>query len=140
MKLYAISDLHLAHRDNREALDALSAHPDDWVIVAGDVGERAEHLTLALEVLGARFAHVIWTPGNHDLWCPPDAGDRTRGQARYDELVGICRRFGVTTPEELAASDYQPDWVFEDISDLLNHWKGLTTDYTDVTDKRLKSV
>lgn len=29
---------------------------------------------------------------------------------------------GVTTPELLAASDYQPDWVFEDILDLVNHW------------------
>jgi 3',5'-cyclic AMP phosphodiesterase CpdA len=47
-----------------------------------------------------RFARVIWTPGNHDLWCPPDANDRTRGQARYDELVAICRDFGVLTPED----------------------------------------
>lgn len=29
---------------------------------------------------------------------------------------------GVTTAEELAASDYQPDWVFRDISDLVMHW------------------
>ena len=29
---------------------------------------------------------------------------------------------GVTTPELLAASDYQPDWVFEDILDLVKHW------------------
>jgi 4-nitrophenyl phosphatase len=38
---------------------------------------------------------------------------------------------GVTTPGRLAASDYQPDWVFEDIRDLLNHWRGLTTDATE---------
>jgi len=29
---------------------------------------------------------------------------------------------GVTTPEMLAASDCQPDWVFEDILDLIKHW------------------
>jgi len=29
---------------------------------------------------------------------------------------------GVTTREQLAASDYQPDWVFDDITDLKNHW------------------
>jgi 4-nitrophenyl phosphatase len=29
---------------------------------------------------------------------------------------------GVTTPEQLAASDYQPDWVFRDILDLAQHW------------------
>ncbi|MEO7192456.1 MAG: metallophosphoesterase [Vicinamibacterales bacterium] len=100
MKLLATSDLHLAHRANLAALHALPDHPDDWLIVAGDVGERAEHLVAALEVLTKRFARVIWTPGNHDLWCPPDAHDRTRGQARYDELVAICRAQGALTPED----------------------------------------
>jgi 3',5'-cyclic AMP phosphodiesterase CpdA len=99
-RLLAISDLHLAHRENRAALSTLGHYPDDWLIVAGDVGERPEHLELALDVLTARFARVIWTPGNHDLWCPPSAVDRTRGQARYDELVAICRRRDVLTPED----------------------------------------
>ena len=30
---------------------------------------------------------------------------------------------GVTTREQLAASDYQPDWVFDDVTDLKNHWQ-----------------
>ena len=100
MRLLAISDLHLSHRENREALDRLPAHPDDWLIVAGDVGERPAHLHHALETLTPMFARVLWVPGNHDLWCPPDAQDRTRGQARYDELIAICREFGATTPED----------------------------------------
>jgi 3',5'-cyclic AMP phosphodiesterase CpdA len=100
VRLLATSDLHLSHRANREALLELAAHPEDWLIVAGDVGERPEHLVFALETLAPRFARLIWVPGNHDLWCPADAPDRTRGQARYDELVGICRRFGVLTPED----------------------------------------
>jgi 4-nitrophenyl phosphatase len=29
---------------------------------------------------------------------------------------------GVTTPEQLAASDYKPDWVFKDIVDLVKRW------------------
>ena len=99
-RLLATSDLHISHRINREALDAVAPHPDDWLIVAGDVGEKAGHLAHALDVLVPKFAQVIWTPGNHDLWCPPDATDRTRGQARYDELVGLCRARGVATPED----------------------------------------
>jgi 3',5'-cyclic AMP phosphodiesterase CpdA len=98
--LFAISDLHVGHRINREALATIAPHPDDWLIVAGDVGERAEHLREALGILTTRFARVIWTPGNHDLWCPRDATDRTRGQARYDELVAICRAMGAVTPED----------------------------------------
>jgi hypothetical protein len=108
VKLLAISDLHLGHALNRAALEALPAHPDDWLVVAGDVGERPAHLEHALRILTDRFAHVIWTPGNHDLWCPADATDRTRGQARYEELVRICRGFGVTTPE-----DPYPVWPAE---------------------------
>jgi 3',5'-cyclic AMP phosphodiesterase CpdA len=100
MRLLATSDLHVGHRANRAALRALPPYPDDWLIVAGDVGERPEHLVIALDLLVPRFARVIWTPGNHDLWSPPGADDRTRGQARYDELVAICRRYGVVTPED----------------------------------------
>jgi 3',5'-cyclic AMP phosphodiesterase CpdA len=100
MRLLATSDLHVSHRENREALAELPQFPDDWLIVAGDVGERPEHLVFALETLTRRFARVIWTPGNHDLWSPPAATDRTKGQARYDELLAICRRFDVVTPED----------------------------------------
>ena len=108
MKLFAISDLHLAHKSNRAALDTLPDHPDDWLIVAGDIGERVELLDLALDRLTRRFARVLWTPGNHDLWCPPHEEGRTRGQARYDELVARCRSFGVLTPE-----DPYPVWPAE---------------------------
>jgi 3',5'-cyclic AMP phosphodiesterase CpdA len=105
VRLVAISDLHLAHRANREALAEIGEHRDAWLALAGDVGEWPEHLALALETLVPRFARVLWTPGNHDLWCPPGVPGRTRGQARYDELVAICRNVGVLTPE-----DPYPEW------------------------------
>jgi 3',5'-cyclic AMP phosphodiesterase CpdA len=100
MRLLAISDLHLNHAINRTALESIGDYPDDWLIVAGDIGEKPEHLTFAMTVLTERFAKVFWTPGNHDLWCPADDVERTRGQARYDELVAICRAFTVLTPED----------------------------------------
>ncbi len=99
MRLLTISDLHLGFRDNRAALATLPRHDEDWLILAGDIGERPDHLATALEVLTSRFARVIWTPGNHDLWCSTGS-ERTRGLARYAELVDICRRFAVTTPED----------------------------------------
>jgi 3',5'-cyclic AMP phosphodiesterase CpdA len=100
MRLLAISDLHVSHPLNRDGVAAMGEHPEDWLIVAGDIGEQASHLRVTLDHLTRRFAKVIWTPGNHDLWCPPDATDRTSGQARYDELVDICRSYGVLTPED----------------------------------------
>jgi 3',5'-cyclic AMP phosphodiesterase CpdA len=108
VRLLAISDLHLAHRPNREALAHVTGDADAWLILAGDVGEWPEHLALALETLAPRFARLLWVPGNHDLWCPPDAAGRTRGQARYDELVALCRTYGALTPE-----DPYPEWPDE---------------------------
>jgi 3',5'-cyclic AMP phosphodiesterase CpdA len=100
MRLLATSDLHLAFRANREALAALPPHRQDWLIVAGDVGEHPDHLRLALEILTERFARVIWTAGNHDLWSGGERQSGSAGQARYDELVALCRAFGVLTPED----------------------------------------
>jgi len=100
MKLLAISDLHLGYEVNRQALEQMTPHLEDWIIVAGDIGARPEHLDLALRVLTARFARVFWVPGNHDLWSPTEMPDATRGQARYDELVAACRALGVVTPED----------------------------------------
>ena len=42
---------------------------------------------------------LVWVPGNHELWTVPRATGR-RGVARYEELVALCRRRGVLTPED----------------------------------------
>lgn len=96
----AISDLHLGVGINRDALAALPARPDDWLIVGGDVGEKLEHLELAWSVLATRFAKVIWTPGNHELWSTNENAVPLRGVAKYDALVELCRLHGVLTPED----------------------------------------
>jgi predicted phosphodiesterase len=99
MRLLATSDLHLGHRENREALLQVSAHERDWLVIAGDVGHRPDQLVFALETLTPRFAKILWTPGNHDLWSLP-GGARTSGPERYEQLVEICREFGAVTPED----------------------------------------
>lgn len=100
MQLYAISDLHLAYKENREALVAMPPHPADWLIVAGDVGETEAHLKFALAILTQRFARVLWTPGNHDLWTIPNQAPELRGEEKYGRLVEICREYHVLTPED----------------------------------------
>lgn len=100
MKLYAISDLHLANPANRDALTALPHFPEDWLILAGDVGETVEHLHFALRILTRRFARVLWVPGNHDLWTLPTDHHQERGEERYRLLVAVCRSYGVLTPED----------------------------------------
>lgn len=100
MKLYALADLHLRYEVTRQALQALRPHPDDWLILAGDVGETEEHLRYALALLTRRFARLFWVPGNHDLWTIPNRADDLRGEGTYRRQVQICRDFGVLTPED----------------------------------------
>lgn len=100
MKLHAISDLHVGYIENQEALEQISPHPDDWLILGGDLGETEGHLRSALETLTRRFARILWVPGNHELYVPPNRDDRPRGEDKYRRLVDICHEFGALTPED----------------------------------------
>lgn len=103
MKLYALSDLHLRYPENRQALEALPAYPEDWLIVAGDIGETIGLHHYAFSHLTRRFAQVIWVPGNHDLWTLSESSqmeNASRGEEKYRRLVAACREHGVLTPED----------------------------------------
>lgn len=99
MKLYAISDIHVGAPENRDAIEELPAHPEDWLILGGDVGETPEHLEFTLRTLGPRFRQLIWIPGNHELWSNPKDPSSLRGEAKYQQLVSVCDKHGVLTPE-----------------------------------------
>lgn len=99
MKLYAISDIHVGFRHNLLAIGELAAHPEDWLILCGDVGDSLEQVELALRLLNEKFAQLIWVPGNHELWTVPRKSG-LKGVARYQALVALCRRLGVLTPED----------------------------------------
>lgn len=100
-KLLGISDLHVAFPENRRIVEELRPESDgDWLIVAGDVGERMADIEWAVGVLAERYAKVFWAPGNHELWTPRDDPVRLRGQERYEHIVGVCRSAGVLTPED----------------------------------------
>ncbi|MCX4792041.1 MULTISPECIES: metallophosphoesterase family protein [unclassified Streptomyces] len=99
--LYALSDLHVGYRENRELVERIRpTDPGDWLIVAGDVGEFFADIEWCLGLLRSRFAKVVWAPGNHELWTHPDDPVRLRGEHRYRELVEMCRRLDVLTPED----------------------------------------
>lgn len=99
--LFAVSDLHVAYQENRVIADGLRPNSgDDWLIVAGDVAEMFDDVVGTLAGLSRRFAKVIWTPGNHELWTHPQDPVTFRGEARYRALVEACREIGVSTPED----------------------------------------
>lgn len=97
----AISDLHVTYAENRRLVEELRpACPDDWLIVAGDIAEATADVEWALRTLAGRFAQVIWTPGNHELWTVDRDEVTLRGVERYEHLLAICRGLGVLTPED----------------------------------------
>lgn len=100
MSLWAISDLHLNYARNREALADLPDHGDDWLIVAGDLGDTLEQGAHAFRLLARRFGRLLWVPGNHELWTHPKDPGAARGRARYLQWVDLCRSLGVLTPED----------------------------------------
>ncbi|RIV39106.1 metallophosphoesterase family protein [Micromonospora radicis] len=100
-QLLGVSDLHVSYAENRAVVDALRPdRPDDWLLVAGDVADRFEDVEWALRLLRERFGTVVWAPGNHELWTVPADPVTLRGEARYRQLVELCRRLGVHTPED----------------------------------------
>jgi 3',5'-cyclic AMP phosphodiesterase CpdA len=100
-KVFALSDLHVECPENRQIIEELAPEStDDWLMVAGDTGEVISDIEWALKKLAQRFATVIWTPGNHELWTTPGDPVQLRGERRYRYLVEMCRDIGVLTPED----------------------------------------
>ena len=75
-RLWAISDLHVGYEENRRAVQALPAYPDDWLIIAGDTGETPAHLDFVLRTLSAALR----------------AADLDAGQSRSLDAAKLCRR------------------------------------------------
>jgi len=100
MRCWAISDLHLGYEANASALETMSYFPEDWLLLAGDVGETPKQLEKCFQELQPRFAQLIWVPGNHELYCMSKDPCQKRGDARYQHLVALCRQYGVLTPED----------------------------------------
>ena len=90
LRLWAISDLHVSHRGNWEALKHIPAHPDDWLILAGDISDGARQLDRCFRHLCTKFRQIVWTPGNHELWSHGGAAGGLRGVALYERLVEDC--------------------------------------------------
>lgn len=100
-RLLALSDLHVAFPENRKIVEDLRpGSAGDWLLLAGDIGELAGDIEWVLRTLRERFATVVWTPGNHDLWTRRADPVQLRGEERYQFLVDVCRGLGVITPED----------------------------------------
>jgi 3',5'-cyclic AMP phosphodiesterase CpdA len=99
--LFAISDLHSSYAENQRIIDEMRPESSaDWLIVAGDVDDTFSKIEKTLSLLRRRYAKVIWTPGNHELWTLRDDPVQLRGAARYQALVQMCRDNDILSPED----------------------------------------
>jgi predicted phosphodiesterase len=46
MSLWAIADIHISYKSNREAIQSLKPRPDDGLILAGDSMSHSSHISI----------------------------------------------------------------------------------------------
>ncbi|KAF2859502.1 Metallo-dependent phosphatase [Piedraia hortae CBS 480.64] len=114
MRLWAIADIHVSFKSNRDEFAKLESRgPGDGLILAGDVGESLETMNFAFATAKSKFKHVFWVPGNHELYSSrahvPEEEKALKGEAKYMSCVMAAQAHGVLTPED----DYMT-WVYQD--------------------------
>jgi Icc-related predicted phosphoesterase len=95
MRIALTSDLHVEHHPEVVALigERVRGLRPDVLIVAGDVSSHLTTLHLVLAELRRAAPHLVFVPGNHDLWMLP-GGPSSR--ARYEDAIpNACQRAGV---------------------------------------------
>jgi hypothetical protein len=96
MRVFATSDLHTDYKENFLWLSELSdtAYRDDALIVAGDISDRLEVIRATLRLLRPKFRHVLFTPGNHELWVRNAELDSID---KLQQVLQLCEKMDVAT-------------------------------------------
>src|SRR5689334_22122799 len=96
MRLFATSDLHTDYKDNFRWLAEISGsdYRDDALIVAGDISDRLEIIRETLQLLRSKFRHLLFTPGNHELWVRSAEYDSIE---KLQRVLELCAELGVST-------------------------------------------
>src|SRR5690349_25161523 len=96
MRVFATSDLHTDYKENLLWLRQLSdtAYRDDTLIVAGDVSDRLEIIRDTLLLLRSQIRHLLFTPGNHELWV---RGENFDSIAKFQQVLRLCSELRVST-------------------------------------------
>ena len=97
MRIFAISDLHIDYKENRNWISALSEQEyiNDVLIVAGDICDKDEELSWAFIMLRKKFKRVLFVPGNHDLWVARKNCDDSI--LSYENIINIAGDHDIDT-------------------------------------------
>ncbi len=109
--------------------DATYPAPEGIIPGNGALLAAIETATGAKPIVVGKPEPILYQEALRRLETPLDVAAALGDRLETDILGGIRAGLrtilvlsGVTTPELLAASAYRPDWVFEDILDLVNRW------------------
>lgn len=97
MKVFAVSDLHVDYKENKEWCEDISEtdHQNDVIILAGDVSHDIKKVEETLLLFRSKFGAVFYVPGNHELWVRN--GDPTIKNSidKFEQIISMCKRIGV---------------------------------------------
>jgi hypothetical protein len=96
MRLFATSDLHTDYKENFRWLQELSDtdYREDALIVAGDISDRLEIIRETLLLLRSKFRHLLFTPGNHELWV---RGADINSIEKLQLILSLCDQLEIVT-------------------------------------------
>ncbi|XP_063673706.1 uncharacterized protein LOC134810941 [Bolinopsis microptera] len=110
-RIFAISDLHTDYEANMEFVESLPPHPEDVLIVAGDVSDDIPRLIETLSILKAKYKDVYFIPGNHELWINK-SDISPNSLVKLFEIVRHCTVIGVQTePGKVRCLDGNDVWI-----------------------------
>ncbi|MBT3601713.1 MAG: hypothetical protein HOE48_08470 [Candidatus Latescibacteria bacterium] len=97
MRVFAISDLHVDFRENRQWVDQVSdfEYRNDTLLIAGDVSHQLERVEAVFDTLNEKFAHLFFVPGNHDLWAREEGASDSID--KFNQLMDLCADCDVIT-------------------------------------------
>ena len=117
MRVFACSDIHVDFEYNLRWVNSLSYSDfkNDILILGGDVTDDILLFQKVLEDLRKRFLHLLYIPGNHDLWVRNDTAMNSFDKLRQ---IKICaNNAGVRMePLHLAILSIVPLWGWYDYS------------------------
>lgn len=129
MRVFAVSDIHVDYPENAKWLEQLSNHDyqNDCLVLAGDISDSMERIGACFAMLKAKFAHVLFIPGNHELWVRSD--EPITSIEKCKRVIKIAHSFGVhTNAMTLNKIRFVPIWGWYDFSFgkpseyILNAW------------------
>ncbi|MFL0810041.1 MAG: metallophosphoesterase [Agarilytica sp.] len=97
MRIFSCSDVHLDYEENVEWLLNLSRWDfvQDTLILPGDISDATDKVSFCFDQLKRRFQHVVFVPGNHDVWVK--ASDPFDSLDKFESLLALAEEYEVLT-------------------------------------------